>query len=142
MSDPAQLGQLLAVSRVHYDRRRQAFLRIVREEAALREQLAALDARKREGARGAARDVAMTFVGADLLWQGWLGRAKTRLNMRLAQVLAIKEHEQKRVKAAFGKVSALQTLIAEDAARKRKTAEATALDRAIDAALQGGGRRP
>jgi len=130
-----QLEQLLMVSQAKYDHQQQAFAKILMEETRLRQEIVRLDKLNENSAVSGADLVGMQAIGADILWQGWLSRSKTTLNMDLARVLAIKTHEQAKVRQAFGKVVALQELIrTKEKAQTKKSAQ-TALSLAIDQSL-------
>ncbi|MEM7519467.1 MAG: hypothetical protein AAF307_00385 [Pseudomonadota bacterium] len=131
MSAPGDLEALLEVSDLLYTRQRQALVAIMQEEAALRQELARL-AEMGGANRETADQSGMKAIGADLLWNGWLARAKTDANIRLAQVLARKDFEQNRVRKAFGKVTALRQIIASQALNTRRTAAKSTLSKAID----------
>ncbi|KIN65928.1 hypothetical protein Z945_975 [Sulfitobacter noctilucae] len=135
MSDCAALEELLAVSQLRYDHQRQAFEKILGKESRLRVELARLDEMGRSTAQEAEAVDSMRAIGADLLWQGWLGRSRTKLNMQLARILAIKEFEQRKVKRAFGKVIALEEVIREQKKIKRADTARRMLDQAVEHSL-------
>lgn len=130
------LEQLLMVSTAQYDHQRQVFAKVVAEESTLRQELRRL--KSLDQATDIENDPVsnMRAIGADVLWQGWLSRSQSALNMQLARVLAIKEHEQDKVRKAFGKVVALQELIGSEKKTRRKKAAKARLQTAIDLALQ------
>ncbi|MDF3415207.1 hypothetical protein HKX54_12125 [Sulfitobacter sp. M57] len=130
------LEQVLVACTAQYDHQRQIFAQVVAEENQLRQELRRLQ--KLDGAVHQEDSFVsgMRVIGADLLWQGWLSRSQSTLNMQLARVLAIKSYEQERVRKAFGKVVALENLIKEEKkSRQRKVAKDT-LGIAIDHALR------
>lgn len=51
-------------------------------------------------------------IGADVLWQGWVGRTRESLNIELAQILAQKEHLKAELQRAFGKQLAAKEMVA------------------------------
>ena len=59
----------------------------------------------------------MRQIGADVLWQGWVGRTRESLNIELAQILAQKEYMKSALQRAFGKQAAAKELVA-DAAKQ------------------------
>lgn len=70
-------------------------------------------------------------IGADILWQGWVGRTREDLNIQLAQVLAQKEHLIAKLRKAFGKKTAaaeMLNLSQSEAGRRRKKQRALAQD--------------
>ena len=129
MTDLAGLHGLLTASQLHYERQRQALAGLLAEETTLRRELARLDAMNRAQAGGPVSE--MQLLGADVLWQAWVGRTKTRLNLRLSRVLARKGTEQAKVRKAFGKVTALSELIEAEKTRIRSKSAKATLDRAI-----------
>lgn len=136
MTKDTDLKELLMISSTRYDHQRQVFAKIVEQEKHLRQEIARLDTLGQSMHEDEETLSGMRVIGADLLWQGWLSRSKSELNMQLARILAIKAHEQEKVRQAFGKVVALQELIkAEGKKRQRKNAQ-TSLGLAIDHALR------
>ena len=131
MKDLAGLQALLAASEAAYESQRKSLARLQQEEISLRAELERLQALDRLPADPGG----MRAIGADVLWRGWLGRARAGLNLRLARVLARKLHEQERLRRAFGRVCALRELVATEAERRRKSARARSLDAAIRIAL-------
>lgn len=129
------LEQLLVISTTQYDHQRQVFSKVVAEESHLRQELLRLNDLDQTVEVDTASVSGMRVVGADVLWQGWLSRSKAALNMQLARVLAIKAHEQEKVRKSFGKVVALRELIKEDKNARQKKAAQIALGLAIDHAL-------
>lgn len=132
------LEKLLMVAQAGYDQQRQAFVKIVQRENALRAELArisGLDQTSRLPEHGLKE---MQAIGADSLWRAWLGRAKISLNQELARTLARKGQEQAQVRRAFGKVEALQTLINADKTKNSKRKAQAILALAMASALQVG----
>ena len=132
MSKPDDLSALLEVSDLLYARQRQALVAILQEEAVLRRELVRLSEMGGADHEDTAELSGMKVIGADLLWNGWLARAKTDANIRLAQVLARKDFEQNRVRKAFGKVTALQQIISDQQKEAKRAAAKATLGQAID----------
>lgn len=85
--------------------------RLAGEEAEIRAELAALDGRHRRAlALPAADMVDQRRIGADILWQGWIGRSRRRLQIRLAQVLAKKGAALRDLRLAHGRCTASEDL--------------------------------
>ena len=136
MNDKDTLRSLLKVSTAQYDKQRQALVVLIQQENALRYEITRLSALN-EMPEGSDNDIAnMRAIGADLRWRGWLGRAKSELNMQLARILAAKENEQLQVRRAFGKVTALRQLLSEMEAEQRKKRAKDSLALAIDHSLR------
>ena len=131
MKQSTDLNALLEVSEVHYNRQREALSRLLQQEAGLRLELARLAEMGSANVQGDGAVTGIQVIGADLLWNGWLARAKTQTNIHLAQVLAQKQYEQAKVRKAFGKVTALRQIIQDEAKSAKKAAAKAALDKVI-----------
>lgn len=116
------LEQMTQVTDALYLREFEKIRHILDREAALRRDLARLDARAAEARRQQDDAPAMRSVGADLLWQGWVTRTRRQLNMELAQVMARKIEAMKRARRAFGRQQALKAMAEAEAARRRDAA--------------------
>jgi len=127
-----KLDQMAAVTQAQYLREHAKIKPILDAEADLRGKLAKLDAQMKETRQQGEQDHAMRALGADLLWQGWHSRTRRQLNIELAQVTARKLMAMDKVRKAFGRKHAVETMA--DQERKRKK-----LDRAkkLDAQLLG-----
>ncbi|MFK7834726.1 MAG: hypothetical protein AB8B60_00770 [Sulfitobacter sp.] len=132
MTDAHALTQLLDVSQARYDEQRQAFTLIVQEESRLRSELARLTKLDQASSLRQGSMLTMQAIGADVQWQAWLGRSRTTLNMQLARVLALKDNEQAKVRTAFGKVTALQQILAEELTQRKRAHADRVLQRAMD----------
>lgn len=132
MKDVQNLTKLLKVTQLQYDQQRRLFAKVVQEENTLRQELSRLADLSVESQTGSSRLATMRAIGADLLWQGWLARSKANLNMSLARVLAIKEHEQVKAHRAFGKLTALERLIARTEQQNRRQMTKTRLVRTMN----------
>ena len=102
-----------------------AKMRVLNEkEAGLRRDLAALEEHRRSNLALPVEQLdGVRQIGADILWQGWVGRTRADLNMRLAQVLAEKGHLMAQVKRAFGKQLAAAEMLEEAQHAKRQHGE-------------------
>ncbi|SFO14928.1 hypothetical protein SAMN04487859_11746 [Roseovarius lutimaris] len=93
------------------------------QEAKLRQDLADLEEHRR-----ANRDLPYTAmqgvrqIGADILWQGWVGRSKVDLQAELARVLARKGQMIGQLRRAFGKHQAATKMLADDTGAHTKKA--------------------
>ncbi|MEX3316344.1 hypothetical protein [Sulfitobacter sp. PS-8MA] len=135
MRDLAELRHLEAICQAKYDQQRQSFLRIKTEESRLRRELERLDHMARQANDASTRTGVMRAVGADIMWQAWIGRSKNELNLKLAQVLAIKDQQLAQVRQAFGKLQVAQELIASVQKNQRKRRDQSQMELAIDIAL-------
>lgn len=59
-------------------------------------------------------------IGADVLWQGWLGRNREELNRQLALCLAQKAHHLTELRRVFGRHVAAQSLLDDDSDRLKQ----------------------
>lgn len=125
------LARLTAVIR---DAEAARMRRLTDEEARIRADLAALDADRRDaGALPAAALAVPRSVGADMLWQAWMGRARKDLQMRLARVLARKGAALRGLQIAHGRCEAARGL--RDRARtehaRRRAGSQAALEQSL-----------
>ena len=120
------LDQMAAVTAAQYMQEHAKVQPVLAQEAALRGQLARLNAQVQTAREQAEGDHAMRALGADLLWQGWHTRTRRQLNLELAQATAKKLRMMDQLRKAFGRKHAVETMAA--AERKRhKTERAKAL---------------
>lgn len=118
---------------VKYRQQQDSFARIIVQENRLRSALRQLDehlAKSRTSANSSQK-----AIGADVIWQSWVGRKKRELNMQLAQVLAVKERHIAQVRKAYGKVIVANEIL--DLSKKNQTQKnaRSELDRAITSML-------
>ncbi|TMM52503.1 hypothetical protein [Sulfitobacter sabulilitoris] len=133
MTHRGNLDALRRVSHARYLQTQLAFQTLVAEENRLRSELARLDAQLRGSRTEDATE--MRAIGADVIWQAWVGRAKTELNLSLARVLAQKEHHLRQVRRAYGKTLVTEGLVAEEKALRSRKMARTNLERAIETAV-------
>lgn len=127
-----QLQELVDITEALYLKEQAAVQDILSQEAALRSKLAEIDQQVRKARDELSGIEPMQSIGADVVWQAWVGRAKYQLNTQLAQVLAQKEMVMDKVRRAFGK-----TLIASELAQaESKTKHATRQARSLAAACE------
>lgn len=129
-TDLAKLEQLVELK---YRQQQESFARLIAQENKLRLSLRQLDQHLVESR--SSRDTPQKAIGADVLWQAWIGRKKRELNIQLAQVLAVKEQHIAQVRRAYGKV-----LVTNDLCKMANTELAqkkaqSGLDRAITSML-------
>lgn len=105
------LIQMSAVTETMYQREYSAIRSILNEETVLRKSLAQLEIHSQAAKMDQVRDCTMKTIGADILWQGWVSKTKSRLNIELAQVMARKMDAMTQVRKAFGKKEAVKNLI-------------------------------
>ena len=123
-----ELEQMEAITEARYQQQQQGFQRVLAEENRLDEHL-------RETRITSHDDTRIRAIGADVIWQAWAGRRKTELNMKLARVLAMKEHHLAQVRRAYGKLLVSRELIAQERDLLKRQKARTELDRAIDQSL-------
>ncbi len=135
MNKVDDLGMLLVITQAKYDQQQQSFQKLVSEENRLRAELIRLDVTARQAQSEPIGKQEMRAIGADIIWQGWVTRTKTQLNLKLAQVLALKLHHLAQVKNAYGKVLVVKELLGQARAELRDKKAYDALMQAIDQTL-------
>ena len=118
-----------------YDQQQQNFGKIIAEETTLRRELQRVDQMDLEARIAVQSDIGMRAIGSDVIWQSWVGRTKTQLNLELARVLAIKEQHLAAVRKAYGKVMVVEALITQENAVEKKAQQKRALDTTINYAV-------
>lgn len=103
-----ELNELHRLLELKFKDRQKAFSEVVAAEQKLRAEVSRLD--KMASATSRVQDGKMRAIGADVIWNAWLGRTKTGLNMELAQVLAQKDKLIRRVRKDYGKVLASEAM--------------------------------
>lgn len=112
------LEDLVGLTEAVYRGRLSRLQTLLVEEARLRQDLNRLGQMQYRSEIDA-QDLALRALGADLLWQGWVTRQKTNLNMQLANVLVQKSAVVRDAKLAFGQAQAAGTLHSAQSARKK-----------------------
>lgn len=133
MSTIDDLAMMQKLVEVKYRQQQESFARLMEQENRLRNSLQQLDLHLAESRSNT--DTYQKAIGADVVWQSWIGRKKRALNIQLSQVLAIKERHIDQVKKAYGKVLVTDALHCNlRKAHKQKKAQSQ-LDRAISAMM-------
>lgn len=136
MTDLAQLRQMHRLVQAAYDQEQQTFGAIVAAENALRAELGRVDEMDRDAREMVRNDVEMRAIGSDVIWQSWVGRTRTKLNIRLAKVLSTKEYHLAAVRKAYGKVLVVEALIKETESELATDRRKRDLQNVIDLAVQ------
>jgi hypothetical protein len=118
---------------IKYRQQQESFARLLAQESTLRTSLKKLDSHLAGSRRDA--DPQQQAIGADVVWQSWIGRKKRELNIQLAQVLAVKQRHVAQVQQAYGKVLVTADLCAQADQAVRKKKAQSELDRAIASML-------
>ena len=85
---------------------------LIKREAELRQKLLRLDEQRRKNmAIPNTQMVGARQIGADVLWQGWVGRTRHELNIQLAQVMAQKAKMVDALRHTFGRQIAASELL-------------------------------
>ncbi|MDT8325884.1 MAG: hypothetical protein RQ750_00665 [Roseovarius sp.] len=96
---------------------------LLSQEARLRQDLAQLEEYRRSNRDLPETDLqGVRQIGADLLWQGWVGRNKAELQSDLARVLGRKGQMIGHLRRAFGKHQAATRMLADDTHANAKKA--------------------
>lgn len=133
MSQQRDLVMMKQVIDVKYRQQQESFARLMAQENSVRTALMKLD---EQLIQNRANDHTLhKAVGADVLWQAWHGRKKRELNLKLAQILAVKERHVAQVRKAYGKVLATDALLENVTLEAKKKMAQSQLDRAITSML-------
>lgn len=111
MSSIKKLDDLHTTLDALYEKERSGFQALLAREGTIRAELDKIDQMMKGSSARTGEPDAMKQIGADVLWQGWAGRAKDDLNVALAQILAQKEHQLARLRQAYGKVLVTRQMI-------------------------------
>jgi hypothetical protein len=114
------LSQMSTVTEVLFQREFSAIQGILKEESAIRQSLAQLDAQSQSSSSNNAQDCAMQTIGADILWQAWVSKTRRQLNIELAQILARKIEAMTHIRKAFGRKEAVKKLTEKSRQEQRK----------------------
>lgn len=114
------LSDLVTITDAAYQMRVAGLQRLAAEEARIRSALSRIDQIGRNSSNADADWFAIHAMGADILWQAWIVRQKTQLNIQLAQVLAQREAVMRDVRHAFGRAQVAQMLLDQDAKARRQ----------------------
>ncbi|MGC1497573.1 MAG: hypothetical protein WA790_17350 [Sulfitobacter sp.] len=136
MNTQDELNELLIITEAKYQLEQQSFQKIVTQENHLRGELARLDELQHQAQSTTADAREMRAIGADILWQGWIGRSKSQLNLQLAKVLATKLHHLAKVQRAYGKVLVVNELLDKTQRMVKKKQAQDTLSQAIQVSLQ------
>ncbi|MFS4581694.1 hypothetical protein [Phaeobacter sp. C3_T13_0] len=114
------LDQMADVTQAMYLQEHAKVKPVLDAEAQLRGQLAKLDRQIKETREMANSDHAMKALGADLLWQSWHSKTRRQLNMELAQITAQKLRAMDKLRKAFGRKHAVETMATQERQRHKK----------------------
>jgi len=94
-----------------YRSRLSGMQKMLQHEARLRQNLQRLEQMGSGDETPEQHAMAMRAIGADLLWQGWMARRKTELNIQLANLLAQKSAISRDLALAFGRAQVAEALV-------------------------------
>jgi hypothetical protein len=129
MSTLTDLAMMHTLVEIKYRQQQESFSRLMIQENRLRASLSQLDQQLTDSLNNG--DTDQQAIGADVLWQAWVGRKKRELNMQLAQVLAVKERHVAQVRHAFGKVLVTDALFEQVNTQTKQKKAQSQLDPAI-----------
>lgn len=136
MTSINDLVELLSITKIKYDQQQQSFQRLVSEEARLRGELDRLNFSVLQAQAKPENNDKMRAIGAEIMWQSWVARSKTQINLKLAQVLALKLQHLAQVKKAYGKVLVIEELLEQERGKVAAKRASDALLMAIDHTIQ------
>jgi len=95
---------------------------LIQQEASLRQALSQLEDRRKATLALPAEELhTVRQIGADILWQGWVGRNRDELNRQLALCLAQKARLLTKLRQAYGKHQAAETVLEQEKAARQET---------------------
>jgi hypothetical protein len=98
-------GKLVIIMDAQYQKEKQLLQLVVQQELALRSKVEKLQRHANDARNLGLEDNAeVRALGADIVWEKWLERARAQMNLELAKVLAKKELHLVRVRKSFGKL--------------------------------------
>lgn len=109
-----QFTELADLTDAVYRSRLAGMQKIMRQEAQLRQSLQRLEQMSTGDDSFQQHDITMRAIGADLLWQGWVARRRTELNMQLANLLAQKSAVSRDLSLALGRAQVAEALVARE----------------------------
>lgn len=133
MTKLSDLDMMRKLVDVKYRQQQESFARLMIQENRFRSSLHQLDEHLRNSR--SSEDTSQKAIGADVVWQAWVGRKKRELNMQLAQILAMKEQHIEQVRKAYGKVVVTDKLFESSADEQSKKKAQFELNRAITSML-------
>lgn len=133
MTKLSDLDMMRKLVDVKYRQQQESFARLMIQENRLRSSLHQLDEHLRNSR--SSEDTSQKAIGADVVWQAWVGRKKRELNMQLAQILAMKEQHIEQVHKAYGKVVVTDKLFESSTDEQSKKKAQFELNRAITSML-------
>jgi len=133
MTGLSDIEMMRALVGVKYRQQQESFSRLMAQENKLRASLRKLDAHLAESR--SSTDAPQKAIGADVIWQTWVGRKKREINIQLAQVLAVKERHIAQVRQAYGKVLVTDALHEQMSTEVKQKKAQSQLDRAISSML-------
>lgn len=110
MSQDKMLAQMRAVTNAVYLREHARVKPILDREAKLRGKLNMLKQQVEESRQLIDQNHAMKAMGADLQWQRWHTQTRRHLNQELAQVTSEKLRAMDKLRHAFGRKHAVETM--------------------------------
>jgi hypothetical protein len=133
MSSLSDIEMMCMLVGLKYRQQQESFARLMAQENRLRASLAQLDDHMAKSR--SSNDTLQKAIGADVIWQAWIGQKKREINMQLAQVLAVKERHIAQVRHAYGKVLVTDVLRDKIKAESRAKKTQSQLDSAISSML-------
>lgn len=138
-----KMKTLLQLEQLRSLKSQKALAEITAEEARLRRQIGTLQEHRRMSHEADPGLMPMRAIGADILWQGWIDRTQSDLNMDLARVLARKAPIAKRAKKNIGRRDVVSEMKDEMQTRDQREAETKRMEAmlqiaAVQAALGSG----
>ena len=132
MSD--RMKTLLQLEQLRSLKSQKALAEITAEESRLRTQIRTLQQHRRNSHDPDPGLMPMRAIGADILWQGWIDRTQSDLNMDLARVLARKAPIAKRARKDIGRRDVVSEMKDQMQVADQRAEEAGRLDSMLQVA--------
>lgn len=105
------LRQLATLTELVFLKEAEQIRPLIAQEQGCRRRLAQLDKSASEADRHYAADPRLRASGAEIAWKSWEAGTRSRLNVELARVVALRRHATERVQRAFGRDQSMQALL-------------------------------
>jgi hypothetical protein len=120
MKKMQQLEDLATIVMSEYERAQANLQEVLHEESVLRAELQRLSHIANSARVPITLNDKVRSIGADVLWESWLSRTRSEINMKLARVLSTKEPRIRNVQECYGKTLIVKSIINNERIKKEK----------------------
>ncbi|WP_189367014.1 hypothetical protein [Tateyamaria omphalii] len=128
-------SQLRQISELKFRQSEQAMSKLKVRETSLRSELARLQSLAQETHAQPASDSELRAIGADIIWLKWIENSRRKLNIELAQVLALKEDIAARHRKTNGEKLVTEALSEKQRLGRQRLRRERTLNQAIETSL-------